>query len=337
MTRRTLITFAIGALGALLAQLVGLPAGALLGASLATSAAAWAKVELHVPNVLREAAILVIGVALGSGVDPDVLHHLHRWATSLALLAVSITTTVYGSSWILRRFWKFDRNTAFLSSVPGTFSMVMALVAEGRGRPSTVLVMQTMRLLSLTAIVPLAVALLGIDAANGTGQPVGSLSLPVFLALMVPGAALSLLLRRVRFPAAFLVGAMLVSAMAHATGVVEGRPPMWILVAGFTVTGAALGSRFTGIGLSEVLRALGATAAAVGSAAVISAGFAALTGALTGLPYGQIWIAFAPGGVEAMSAIGLALNFDPAYVATHHLFRIFVLILLLSWAMRRAG
>ncbi|SFB85212.1 AbrB family transcriptional regulator [Tropicimonas isoalkanivorans] len=336
MTRSTLITFAIGALGGLLAQLVGLPAGALLGASLATSAAAWAKVELHVPGGLRDGAILVIGVALGSGIDPDFLQYLHRWATSLAMLAISITATLYGSSWLLRRFWKFDRHTAFLSSVPGTFSMVMALVAEGRGKPSTVLVMQTMRLLSLTAIVPLAVAVLGIDAASGTGKPMGSLSLPVFLALMVPGAALSLLLRRVGFPAAFLVGAMLVSAVAHASGLVEGRPPGWILTAGFIVTGATLGSRFTGIGVSEVLGALGATAAAVGSAAVISAGFAALTGALTGLPYGQIWIAFAPGGVEAMSAIGLALNFDPAYVATHHLFRILVLIALLSVAMRRS-
>ena len=41
--------------------------------------------------------------------------------------------------------------------------------------------------------------------------------------------------------------------------------------------------------------------AAVLAALLLSAGFAALGAWLLGLPFGQLWLAFAPGGVEAMA------------------------------------
>ena len=47
------------------------------------------------------------------------------------------------------------------------------------------------------------------------------------------------------------------------------------------------------------------------------------------LPFGQVWVSFAPGGVEGMSSMALALGYDPVYVATHHVFRILLLIAIL--------
>ena len=57
------------------------------------------------------------------------------------------------------------------------------------------------------------------------------------------------------------------------------------------------------------------------------------------MPFGQVWVAFAPGGVEGMAAMALALDFDPAYVAAHHLLRLLALALVLPLLMRgrRAG
>ena len=40
------------------------------------------------------------------------------------------------------------------------------------------------------------------------------------------------------------------------------------------------------------------------------------------LPFGQLWLAYAPGGVEAMAAMALALHLDPAFVGAHHVLRI---------------
>ena len=55
------------------------------------------------------------------------------------------------------------------------------------------------------------------------------------------------------------------------------------------------------------------------------------------LPLGQILIAYAPGGVEAMAAIGLALGYDPAFVAAHHFARILILLVLVPAFLRRTA
>jgi uncharacterized membrane protein AbrB (regulator of aidB expression) len=44
-----------------------------------------------------------------------------------------------------------------------------------------------------------------------------------------------------------------------------------------------------------------------------------------GLPFGATFLAFSPGGFEAMAILALALGFDPFYVAAHHLARFFLL------------
>jgi uncharacterized membrane protein AbrB (regulator of aidB expression) len=58
---------------------------------------------------------------------------------------------------------------------------------------------------------------------------------------------------------------------------------------------------------------------------------------LTGLPLDLVTVAFAPGGVEAMAAVALALGLDPLFVGLHHLTRIFLLIGALPFVARRAG
>ena len=85
--------------------------------------------------------------------------------------------------------------------------------------------------------------------------------------------------------------------------------------------------------LSEI--AAGAALVAGGASALISFAFAALVAAVTALPLGQLWVAFAPGGVEAMAAMGLALGYDPAFVAVHHLVRLAVLFVLVPLFLRR--
>jgi hypothetical protein len=63
--------------------------------------------------------------------------------------------------------------------------------------------------------------------------------------------------------------------------------------------------------------------------------------AVTGFPFAQIWIAYAPGGVEGMAAMALSLHLDPVFVATHHIFRILALIgllpILLRWLKTNGG
>ncbi len=87
-------------------------------------------------------------------------------------------------------------------------------------------------------------------------------------------------------------------------------------------------SRFAGTPAREVLRALvtgaGLTAIMLGTAA----GFALLVNALTGAAMPAAILAFSPGGLPEMTLMALALGVDIAFVATHHVVRILIIVTL---------
>ena len=52
--------------------------------------------------------------------------------------------------------------------------------------------------------------------------------------------------------------------------------------------------------------------------------------AFTGYDFAPLVLAFAPGGLAEMSLVALALGEDPAFVATHQVIRIIVILMLAS-------
>jgi len=98
--------------------------------------------------------------------------------------------------------------------------------------------------------------------------------------------------------------------------------------------GAVLSTRMSRVTGDQARRYAIAGLSIVAASLVISFAFALVAQMVTGLSLAQVWIAYAPGGVEAMAAIGLSLGYDPAYVAVHHFARIFALLLILPLALR---
>jgi uncharacterized membrane protein AbrB (regulator of aidB expression) len=74
---------------------------------------------------------------------------------------------------------------------------------------------------------------------------------------------------------------------------------------------------------------------------VVSVGCAAAAAlpvaAMLDMPLGHVLIAFAPGGLETMVAMGAALGADPGFVAACHVARLAWLGALLPVMLRRAG
>jgi len=327
-------TLAAAFAGAALASLAGVPAGALIGGTLAVAALAATRLNLACPVIMRDLAFATIGISLGAGVDTRLVDQLATWSVSLAILVASLVTTILIGRLVLARGFGFDSATATLASSPGTMSNALAIAAEGRGDAAAVMVLQLMRLLVLVlAVPPLAVVLDAPEAAALPSTP--EMPPKVVFGLLAMAWGLGWLGARAGLPAASLLAGMILSAAGHAAGMVEGIAPDQAIFAAFAVTGAVLGARLSGVTRAQLGRYLVAGLAVVGAALVVSLGFAALACALTGLPFAQVWIAYAPGGVEAMAAIGLALGYDPGYVAVHHFARIFALVLIVPAVLGR--
>jgi hypothetical protein len=86
-----LANLAIGSLGGLAADAVNLPLAWMIGAMMATTAAAVAGLPLAFSRPLRTGMITILGVMLGSAFVPELLAQIGKWPFSLAALALYAT------------------------------------------------------------------------------------------------------------------------------------------------------------------------------------------------------------------------------------------------------
>ncbi len=100
------------------------------------------------------------------------------------------------------------------------------------------------------------------------------------------------------------------------------------MAAAQVVVGSAIGCRFAGTPMrlvgAAIVWAAGGTVVLLGSA-ILAAWLGHL---VTGLPTPELTLAYSPGGLAEMSLVALALGLEAALVATHHIVRIFLVVVL---------
>ena len=295
----------------------------------ATAVAALAGLPAGIPPRVRDLAFLLLGISIGSSATPESVAQMAAWPGSLLLLAISVVTTLTVTAVYLERVHRWDRTTARFSAMPGAFSTVVVLAAASTADLPRVVLAQSIRIFTLVGLMPPILALVG-NGAGTTSAALAPVTLGPLASLLViaAGGLLATAATRLGVPAGVLIGAMVSSAVLHATGLVEGRLPQPLVIGGFVATGAVIGARFVGTTLDAVRRTVPGAVASVMLALSISAAIAAFGRMILDLPFGQLWLAYAPGGVEAMAAMALALGLDPAFVGAHHVLRILGLTLL---------
>lgn len=97
--------------------------------------------------------------------------------------------------------------------------------------------------------------------------------------------------------------------------------------------GGWIGTRFIGFDWGLLHRTLIAAATSL-LAAFAAASFAWLAAWLVNVSFAEALIAFAPGGLEAMTLMAFALRLDPLFVGAHHLARFFIISLALPLVAR---
>ncbi|MDT8855898.1 AbrB family transcriptional regulator [Paracoccaceae bacterium Fryx2] len=331
---------AIGAFGGGVFQILGLPLPWMLGALTASMIAAMLNAPILPPSRLRPTVVVVIGVLLGAGFSPALLSQAAGWALSLAMLVVYLVVTAALVVPYYRRVGGFDPTTAFFSAMPGGVNEMAMIGQEMGGDERRIILAHAARIVITIALIALWFRLIqGYSVGSATSMGVGfadidARDLAVLAVCGVLGAALGIGLR---LPAPTLVGPMFVSAAAHVAGLSQAAPPRELVVMAQILLGTVMGCRFLGIGPRVVGRALllslGATLLSLG----VTLAFALLFHRLFGQSIEQVMLAYAPGGVTEMSLVALAMQAEVAYVATHHVVRIVLLVGFAPLVLRRIG
>ncbi|MFD1944384.1 AbrB family transcriptional regulator [Paradevosia shaoguanensis] len=324
MLGHTLMTLVIAAAGGFVGQMAQIPAGWLMGSALAAAGAALAGVKVTVPGWLRDITFVLTGMSMGANVARDSLSLIAQWPISLLGLALELVLIIATTGYMLRKLFRLDNATAYLSSFPGHLSFVMGIAATGLGDPRQITIIQVIRIMMLTLCVPMGALFLPIEHFSAPANIV-VMDAQTLVMLAIACAITGFLFTRLRVPAGMVLGAMAAATAAKLGGLFDGAMPVPLANLTFVLVGALIGSRFAGITLTEFRQAaiggLIATAMTVGIVTAIAYGVSLLVD----MPFGQIWLGLSPGALEGMGALGVALGYDTAFIAAHHVSRLLML------------
>lgn len=322
-------TLAYGAVGGAVFYYFKMPLAWMMGAMVTTTLMSLTGQRLHVAPGFRAGMVMVLGVLLGSAFRPEVLEQAARWPITLGGLVVYlalVTSTLY---FYFRKVLGYDPATAYFSATPGGLNEMIIVGSAFGGDDRTIALIHGSRVLLVVLIIPFWFRF---AEGIGAGPPAGGTSLLdirlfdlgvlILCAFIGAGAG-----RLLRLPAYRIVGPMLASAAVHIAGVTKAVPPYELVFLAQVVVGSAVGARFAGVALAHVFRTIGASAGATAVMLVFTLLAAVVLAPLTGMQWAPIVLAFSPGGLAEMSVIALSLGIETAFVATHHVARIAMIVI----------
>jgi len=321
-------TVAISGLGVAAFMLSGLPLPWLLGPLCACLAAGLAGVELRGVKAVNEGMRTILGVAIGASLSlPVVLSLPDMWPT-LAMIPLSILLSGVLGVPYFQRLWGFDFTTSYYGAMPGGLQDMLAFGEEAGGDVRALSLIHATRVMLIVTVLPFVLkGFWDVDLTNPPGPPAAAVA-PSQLALMAAaGLAGWRVAKAVGLFGASILGPLIASGALAVSGILDHRPPAEAIWAAQFFIGMTVGSKYSGVTRQEVRRdmlaALGFCVVLIGLAAVF-----AQCAILLGLaPPLEALLAFAPGGQAEMTVLALIAGADVAFVVSHHILRIVVVIL----------
>lgn len=325
------IAMACGGSGGWLLDQAGFPAGWLAGSMILVAIATSLRLPTEIPDRLRDAVFVIIGLQMGAGVRPDVVERVAEWPVSMALLLAVVIVVTAASYAVLKWGADWNAETAFFGAIPGALSFVIAIASDRGADLPRIAASQSLRLFILVAVLPVIIAGVPGDAPQSATMlnviPLQDVALGLVLCLIASWCA-----AKIGVPGGWMTGAFFTSAALNASGLMTLALPDAALVPCFVILGALVGCRFGQIPHRQFVNLFIASLGAFAAGFSVSALGALLASHWLAIPFGQALLAYAPGGLEVMTLLAFMLDLDPAFVAAHQLARYTAMVLVLPFA-----
>lgn len=324
---RFLVALAIAIVGGVCFALAHWPLAWMIGPMVFCAIAALMGAPVRGPLVLRAPALIVVGTGLGASFSPDLIRTLPAWLGSIGLLLILLIASVSLCYAYFRWIGRLDPTTAYFAAVPGGLNEMILAGEHYGGDVRAIATIQSLRVILTIILVPFIIRL---------AHPFDFGSVPIVAAHMSPVDALTLIACAIvgvafgivaKLPARYLLGPLIVSALAHGVGLTSAGLPTVLLSAAQVVIGLVLGCRFVGANLRVIGWLMGMSLLAALTMVGLAWGMAAIGSWMLGVDVTTLLLSYAPGGVAEMSLAALALHIDAPIVAAHHLVRITILLL----------
>jgi len=300
--------------------------------------------KLGVPRWFHVAVILGISTMMGAAFSPDMSENLVLWGgTVVAMLGATVLATMGGYLY-LTRVRGYESPLALLCSLPGGQAEVVAISRDLVEKDYVVAFCHLVRVVVVVCLIPLLLVFsegsAGVTASYVSLEKLpGVAELPLAIFLQYLGLSLGgfVLARWLRIPIPHLLGPLLVSSVAHLTGLVElPRVTEFIVLAQITI-GGAVGARLSLVKTNELM---GYFRDALVNTLIVISVYCLVAVSLAffgGMELMELVLAFIPGGLYEVTVLALLFGFDVAFVAFHHTVRVLVIFLCLPVVGRFLG
>ncbi|UFS63911.1 AbrB family transcriptional regulator [Paracoccus denitrificans] len=329
LLNRRILTFALATLGGAAFLLLHLPLPMLLGPMLACLIAALAGAPLAGAGQFGIFMRTILGVAVGASITPGVLAELPEVAASLLFVPGFIGVIALVGYPLFRRVFGFDHATAWYGAMPGGLQDMLVFGEEAGGDIRALSLIHATRVLVIVTVAPLIMtAWWGVDLSQPPGTPMRATG-AAEIALMVAAGLIGWKgAERLGIFGASILGPMVLTAALSLSGLITQRPPAEMIQAAQFFIGIAVGVKYAGITLRELRLHVTAGIVYALLLAWISLIFIEVIVHLRLAPGLDAFLAFLPGGQAEMVVIALIAGADLAYVVSHHLLRMIIVIVL---------
>jgi membrane AbrB-like protein len=283
------------------------------------------------PAPVHRLSQALVGVVMGSYLAPGSLQQVAPAVLPLLLVTLGTVLVSLAAAYALARTGLVSHHTAALGMAPGGSAAIVSAAEDLAADSRIVAFTQYLRV----AVVAISAPLVVHGSTGGHAGPAGphvSAGPDDVASLLVLVGVLTIGVRAgecLRLPAPYLLGPMLVAAVAVFGGVGGDFVPTGIVRdLTFVAVGLEVGLRFTRASVLHARRLFWPVLAATVAVSTACAGLAWWLARATGIPVVDAYLATTPGGINAVLATAVATHADVPLVSSVQSLRLFAVVLI---------
>jgi len=324
------LTCGVVALGVIIFVALGLPLPFLLGPMFACLIAALVRMPVVGFGIAGDATRTILGVAVGASIQPELFDRVGDMAVTLALTPLFVMMIGLIGYPYFRRFCGFSKPTAYFSAMPGGLQDMIVFGEEAGADVRALTLVHATRVLVIVSVAPfLMEAFYGAEVSGQPAPGVPLLETPLMQGLIMFACAIIGWRggKRIGLFGASIVGPLILAGAASLSGILTQRPPMEAIIVAQLFIGAGVGVKYVGATLRELRGTILASLGFCVLLGIIAFAFESVITIFGLAPPLEAFLSFAPGGQAEMALLALVAGADVAFVVSHHLVRIIVVIL----------
>lgn len=296
---------------------------------------------------IRNSALVILGYIIGNSFSPSAGGQILEQLPAMLVCTIATVLLSLVIGLIICRKTGVSLSTGIIGSIPGGLPQMVILTEEVEGTDiSSVIFMQTMRILSVVFVVPflvihkmadssasLKVSEAVLDGLEGNLMIMNPWTFMIYLVATLAAVYFSV---RVKVPTPFLTGPILGVALLNIlSGGTGPEIPRLIIIGAQLSLGVFMGRSINLSSLSNWRQMLPYTLAGSFSLVLFSLGLGEMLSKYRSIDLVSAFLATAPGGVAEMGLTAMQVNADLSLVSGYQIFRVFFTIFLVPPVLKR--